>query len=590
MSFANRKPFEGPKRQLVLAFDLGTTFSGISYALLDPGKVPEIKTVTRYPGQEAGDSKVQTVFYYSADGKVLAVGAEDPSLDDDFVSEDDWQEVAPLKLEWFKLLLRPPAVAPDPSIPTAHLPPNKDIVAVFADFYAYLFARARAFIQETHASGDLLWDSVKEDVRFVLSHPNGWEGAQQSAMRRAAVLGGLVPDALEGYDRVTFVSEGEASFHYCVASGLAADAIETGKNVMIIDAGGGTVDISTYTFAEASPIAIEEIAPAECIFQGSVLVRKRASDYLAKRLKDSRFGTPEYVHAISEEFDKTTKKRFKGAGDSYVKFSNMTADRDPQAGIRNGQIKLSVDEVASFFQPTIDGVIRTIEAQRKAAAPAEISTYLLVGGFAASEFLYAKLRDHLQEQGRKLFRPDSHTNKAVAEGAVSFHVDHYVSSRVAKVSYGTYVVSTYNEEEEEHRRRAKNAYVDLDGRMVVPGGFACTLEQGTHVAETTVFETPLWKITAQGIDTIVSRIVCYRGAGPCPEWADEDPDVFTTLCTVSADVSGVPRTPRRGPLNTEYFTQAFTLVLSFGLTELKAHIAWSDRVRGVLLWRYLSIG
>ena len=33
---------------------------------------------------------------------------------------------------------------------------------------------------------------------------------------------------------------------------------------MIVDAGGGTVDISTYTFSKSTPIAIEEIAPPGC--------------------------------------------------------------------------------------------------------------------------------------------------------------------------------------------------------------------------------------------------------------------------------------------------------------------------------------
>jgi hypothetical protein len=42
-----REPFHGPKRKLVLAFELGTTFSGVSYAVLDPGKPPGIKSVTR---------------------------------------------------------------------------------------------------------------------------------------------------------------------------------------------------------------------------------------------------------------------------------------------------------------------------------------------------------------------------------------------------------------------------------------------------------------------------------------------------------------------------------------------------------------
>ena len=42
-----RPPYSGEKRTLVLAFDIGTTFSGVSYVLLDPGQIPEINSVTR---------------------------------------------------------------------------------------------------------------------------------------------------------------------------------------------------------------------------------------------------------------------------------------------------------------------------------------------------------------------------------------------------------------------------------------------------------------------------------------------------------------------------------------------------------------
>lgn len=43
----NRKPYNGDRRALVLAFDVGTTFSGVSYAFLEPGEVPKIHGVTR---------------------------------------------------------------------------------------------------------------------------------------------------------------------------------------------------------------------------------------------------------------------------------------------------------------------------------------------------------------------------------------------------------------------------------------------------------------------------------------------------------------------------------------------------------------
>ena len=42
-----RKPYTGNTRSLVLALDVGTTFSGVSYAILEPGDVPKIHGVTR---------------------------------------------------------------------------------------------------------------------------------------------------------------------------------------------------------------------------------------------------------------------------------------------------------------------------------------------------------------------------------------------------------------------------------------------------------------------------------------------------------------------------------------------------------------
>jgi hypothetical protein len=65
---------------------------------------------------------------------------------------------------------------------------------------------------------------------------------------------------------------------------------------MIIDAGGGTVDISTYTFISDTPIKVKEIAIPACmclhslvqfnlatilgVFEGSVIVRQRAENHI----------------------------------------------------------------------------------------------------------------------------------------------------------------------------------------------------------------------------------------------------------------------------------------------------------------------
>ena len=99
---------------------------------------------------------------------------------------------------------------------------------VFADFLRYLLECASSYIQDTHANGPDLWNSVKDQIDFVLSHPNGWEGTQQSEMRRAAVLADLIPDSTAGHARLSFVTEGEASLHFSIQNGLPAGAMKVG--------------------------------------------------------------------------------------------------------------------------------------------------------------------------------------------------------------------------------------------------------------------------------------------------------------------------------------------------------------------------
>ena len=46
---------------------------------------------------------------------------------------------------------------------------------------------------------------------------------------------------------------------------LVTYTFQANKNVMVIDAGGGTVDISTYAFTSVDPVLkVEEIAVPSC--------------------------------------------------------------------------------------------------------------------------------------------------------------------------------------------------------------------------------------------------------------------------------------------------------------------------------------
>lgn len=42
------RPYSGSSRKLVIAIDVGTTYSGAAYCILDPGVIPKVWSVTRY--------------------------------------------------------------------------------------------------------------------------------------------------------------------------------------------------------------------------------------------------------------------------------------------------------------------------------------------------------------------------------------------------------------------------------------------------------------------------------------------------------------------------------------------------------------
>lgn len=108
------------------------------------------------------------------------------------------------------------------SLRTSSLPPlphNKAVLEVFGDFLGYLMKCAESFIVDTHATLSRNWKELRSSAVFVIGHPNGWEGAQQANIRSSAIYAKLVPDTAEGRSRVRFVTEGEASLHYCLRGG-----------------------------------------------------------------------------------------------------------------------------------------------------------------------------------------------------------------------------------------------------------------------------------------------------------------------------------------------------------------------------------
>ncbi|KAG7091390.1 hypothetical protein E1B28_010428 [Marasmius oreades] len=573
---SSRKNYQGLFRKTVIAFDVGTTYSGASYAVLDPGSPPIIEGVTKFPGQGSvgGDSKIPSIIYYDWEGNVQAVGTE--ATEASFLELADEQEYQ--KVEWFKLHLRPKGLETsqvhDSDLPP--LPGNKAPIDVFADFLRYLYQCTIDYIKKNRGAD--FFSSLEHNIDYVLTHPNGWEGPQQAQMRQAAVRAGLV-SAENAESRLQFVTEGEASLHYCINKGVMRDEdIEPEKGLIIVDAGGGTIDLSAYKKTASG--LFEETARTQCRLQGSVYVTRRATAYLKDKLKASKYGTRQDIEQIADVFDKVTKLSFRNEADTgYIPFGSPR-DKDLSVGISRGQMKIPGEIMKLFFAPSLGEIINAIQEQmREAQVP--ITSVFLVGGFAASDWMFDRLKNVLEQLNLSLSRPDGFVNKAVADGAVSFFLDHMVSARVSRFTYGIECNVPYQPSKADHKKRSHTIFVKPSGKTALPGHFSTILPKGSRVQEETEFRRPYYQESAYSMSlmNISAEILCYKGHDDAPEWLDINPKRFPILCNIEATVSekdDLIKECHDASSGRTWFEAHYEVVLLFGLTELKAQICWKS--------------
>jgi len=181
----------------------------------------------------------------------------------------------------------------------------------------------------------------------------------------------------------------------------------------------------------------------------------------------------------------------------------------------------------------------------------------LVGGFAASNWLFTCLQVYVGTLGLHLSRPDGHLcvrclvpiechltvcrGKAVADGAVSFFLDRLVTARVARVTYGVEISSKFDPNNAEHVHRSSTVYTDVAGEQRVPRGYSVILAkvfsslwvkiwlrthfEGSCVSETTVFRHAFSEVypRERSKTSVSTKIISYEGNEPDPRWLDVSP-------------------------------------------------------------------
>ncbi|KAG8985544.1 hypothetical protein FRB90_004633 [Tulasnella sp. 427] len=143
--------------------------------------------------------------------------------------------------------------------------------------------------------------------------------------------------------------------------------------------------------------------------------------------------------------------------------------------------------MVAAFDPSLDA---TVDAIRKHVAGNRTTHVFLVGGFAASPWVFSETKRRLKAAGLgcEVKRAQSDTAKAVAHGGVVFYLDRNVTERTMRFTCGIGISPSYNSSNAEHEARKHKLWKDeIEGRMYVGGGFSTLVKKDQVVSVDSVY-------------------------------------------------------------------------------------------------------
>ncbi|XP_077350988.1 heat shock 70 kDa protein 12A isoform X5 [Festucalex cinctus] len=492
---------------VVVAIDFGTTSSGYAYAFT---KEPEcIHTMRRWEGGDPGVSnqKTPTTILLTPDRKFHSFGyaARDFYHDLDPSESKHW-----LYLEKFKMKLHT----------TANLSINTDLQAANGKRVKALdiFAYALAFFKEQalkELSDQTGGEFDNNDVRWVITVPAIWKMPAKQFMREAAYKSGLV--SRDNPEQLIIALEPEAASIYCrklrlhqmvdlsnqttqngfsptdnVGSTMTQankehvrrnrqsrtflvenvigelwSELEEGDRYVVVDCGGGTVDLTVHQIRLPEG-HLKELYKASGGPYGSLGI-----DYEFEKLLCQIFGQdfidqfkikrPAAWVDLMIAFE--SRKRAAAPGranplninlpfsfiDYYKKFRGHSVEHalrksnvDFVKWSSQGMLRMSPDAMNSLFKPTIDHIIQHINELFEKPEVSDIKFLFLVGGFAESALLQQAVQNMLHGRSRIIIPHD--VGLTILKGAVLFGLDpSIIKIRRSPLTYGVGVLNRFVE-------------------------------------------------------------------------------------------------------------------------------------------------
>jgi len=295
--------------------------------------------------------------------------------------------------------------------------------------------------------------SVAEDeIVWCLTVPAIWKDRERQMMRDCAVAAGL-PD-----DRLLIAVEPEVAALYCRFDTGHASLGSVGERFMVIDAGGGTVDITAY---QTTDNGLSEIGYTSGGSLGSTYI----DQHLIQTVLPDRLGKdfvsranalePGALIALLDDWERA--KRSFDVDQKMPIILQMShrlfrvlrdEDRIRLGSRQNGvddAIVLSVAEVAKLFDHLVKPILELVDDQLRKIGQRSVDRVMLVGGFAQSHYLQARLRAHLSR--RVTMVVPAKPSWAVLLGAVHYGLEPgLITGRRSRFSYGIKFAPPFEEE------------------------------------------------------------------------------------------------------------------------------------------------
>jgi hypothetical protein len=310
---------------------------------------------------------------------------------------------------------------------------------------------------ERVARGPVQGLNATKDVQWVLTVPAIWNHFGKSFMRKAALKAGLIDDELS--DNLILALEPEGAALAVHAGTAALSLLDVGSRFMVLDCGGGTVDITVHEVISVSPLKLKSIAVPSGGNWGGDYVNVEFKKFLRELLGEDLFREAELpleFYKVDGEFD-TVKMAFDPANNpSNISLAAVLERRDqlialaerynqshPNTPIlsspvlRNGFLPMSKALMLSFFEPVLHETVK--QMRNVLASTPDVKTIVIVGGFGASKVVNERIRSEFAGTGVRVIMPDPTPKPqgAIVQGAVYFGLyKNIIDSRLSPYTYG----------------------------------------------------------------------------------------------------------------------------------------------------------